>query len=492
MIGLSTSLYKKRSLPISVLSLLLLFALVAGSCNKDLKELNKGDFPLALSADKSKIVLEQKNDAADGVVFNWTSGTNKGTGAAITYLLKIDKQGNSFTKAQTEELGKAGLSKKYSVKDLNNLLLTKWSLTPGTEATLEARVYATVIDHPELSDSSEVLVIKVKSYKPVSETLYLLGDATPKGWNAGEATKMDLQPDQAGKFAWNGPLTPGDMKLITTLGQFLPSYNKGADDNHIVFREADADPDNKFTITKAGMYDVVVNLIDLTISITESAEAPYKRLWMLGDAIPTGWNIDNPAEMRVDSSNLFIFTYNEVLQAGEFKIPVATGNFGTDYYMPLVNNQPLTETGVHLVFGGTPDYKWKVTTPGPYKIKLDLQANTIKITPFTPFTQIWMVGDATPTGWNIDSPTPLTVDPSDPNVFTWTGTLNIGEFKLPVETGDWGGDFFMPVLNASGPGSTQMKLVPGGSPDFKWKITQAGNYKVTINQLYETISIQKQ
>ncbi len=37
-----------------------------------------------------------------------------------------------------------------------------------------------------------------------------------------------------------------------------------------------------------------------------------------------------------------------------------------------------------------------------------------------------------------------------------------------------------------------MKFVPGGSPDFKWKIPEAGNYTITINQLYETISIQKQ
>jgi hypothetical protein len=47
----------------------------------------------------------------------------------------------------------------------------------------------------------------------------------------------------------------------------------------------------------------------------------------------------------------------------------------------------------------------------------------------------------------------------------------------------------MPVINGSGPGSTQMKFIKSGSPDFKWRITQAGNYKVTINQLYETISI---
>jgi hypothetical protein len=40
-------------------------------------------------------------------------------------------------------------------------------------------------------------------------------------------------------------------------------------------------------------------------------------------------------------------------------------------------------------------------------------------------------------------------------------------------------------------GSTQMKFIAGGNPDNKWKIMQAGDYKITINQLYETISIEK-
>lgn len=470
-----------------MLALLLVF-----SCRKDYKELNKGNAPLQLSASSGKIVLNQKNDAADALVLSWTSGSNNGTNAGISYVLKIDKQGNNFQQALVEDLGKGGQSRKYSVKDLNSLLLTRWNLAPGTETGFEAKVVATIGDDAGTKDSSSVISFLVTAYKPVSTVLYLLGDATPNGWDAGNATPMVADPAQAGVFNWQGNLTAGEFKLITVLGQFMPSYNKGADNSHIVYRDSDDDPDEKITVSKSGLYSVSVNLLDLTIDVQESSEPPYKRLWMLGDAVPTGWDIQNPAEMRVDSSNLFVFTYNEILSAGEFKIPVATGNFGTDYYMPLSNNPAITETGVQLVANGNPDLKWKITDPGPYKIRLDLQAMTVSIKPFTPFTQIWMVGDATPAGWNIDNPTPLTADPGNPYVFTWTGQLNAGEFKLPVETGDWGGDFFMPVLNASGPGSTQMKFVPGGSPDFKWKITEAGTYKITINQLYDTISIQKQ
>jgi hypothetical protein len=228
------------------------------------------------------------------------------------------------------------------------------------------------------------------------------------------------------------------------------------------------------------------------ISVATAATPPYTRLWIVGDATPNGWNIDNPNQMRVDSSNLWMFTYNEVLNAGEFKIPVATGNWGTDFYMPVTNHPALTSTSVQFVPGGSPDNKWQITNPGPYKISLNTQNNTISIKPFTPYTQIWMVGDATPVGWNINSPQPMTPVVGDPYKFEYVGPMSAGEFKFPLSTGNWGCDYFMPVIDQSGPGSTQMKFIAGGSPDNKWRLTQAGNYQITIDQLRETISIIKQ
>lgn len=462
------------------------------SCKKDIYDVgNVGEQPLALSAVKDTLVLEEKDYGADAMVLNWTTGTNQGTNAAISYVLAIDVKGNDFKNAVTEDLGKNIYTKKYTVRELNELLLTKWNITPGTPTVLEAKITTSVANYESYSETS-VKEVKVTPYQPVTNTLYLIGDAAPNGWSADNATPLKGNADVPGSFTWQGLLNPGEFKMITVKGQFTPSYNKGADNNHLFYRTSDDQPDNKFVITKGGVYVVTVNLLDLSISIKEGNEPPYKQLWLLGDAVPTGWNIDNPTEMRVDSGNLFMFNYYGVLKSGEFKIPVSTGDFGTDYYMPLTNHPDLNLTSVQLTRGGSPDTKWQITNPGPYKIKLNLESMTISIKPFTPYTKIWMVGDATPAGWNIDNPTPLTADPADPNVFTYTGWMKVGEFKLPVETGDWGGDFFMPEVNGSGPGSTRMKFVPNGAPDFKWKITAEGNYKITVNQLLETISIQKQ
>jgi hypothetical protein len=486
-----SKLYKKSWQPL--LGCLLMLVVTTLSCRRENEmELNKGNAPLALSVNKNVVVLNEKDGANDGIVFTWTTGSNHGTSAGISYVLKIDKQGNNFQNAVVDTLGKANLTMKYSVQELNDLLLNHWKLEPGKEAVLEAKVIATVHSDPVTIDSTGSTSFKVTPYQPVTANLYLLGDATPNGWSADNATALKGSTVSPGVFTWQGMLTVGDFKFITKLGQFLPSYNKGIDNSHLTYRISDNQPDNKFHVDSVGNYSITVSLLDSSITISAANTPPYSNLWIVGDATPNGWNIDNPNKLRVDSSNLFVFSYNEVLKAGEFKFPTATGNWGGDFYMPLTNYQDLSLTGMQLVRGGSPDLKWKITTPGAYKIKLDLQTMTINIKPFTPYTQIWMVGDATPVGWNINSPQPMTPDATDPYVFSFTGHMNAGEFKFPLATGDWGCDYFMPVINGAGVGSTQMKFVASGNPDFKWKITEAGNYKITINQLYETISIEKQ
>lgn len=475
-----------------LLSFTLLMSILIIGCSKvDRMITNKGETPLAISSDKSDIELLEKNFNADGIQFVWTSGTNGGTNQSIAYTFVLDIADENNSDPIIENLGHAKYEYKYSVKDLNELLLNRWNITPGENAVLKAKVYTTLGTNDFYSDSTDWYTVNIRTYIPVTTTLYLIGGAAPAGWSAENAVAMDLSNVAPGKFTWRGVLNTGELKFITTLGEFVPSYNKGATDFNLVYRPTFDDPDDVFQIEEGGLYEIAVDLLNLTVSIVASADPAYSRLWMLGDAIPTGWDINNPAEMRVDQSNKFIFTYNEILSVGEFKIPVSTGDFGTDYFMPLVNNQDLSETGVQLVPGGNPDYKWKITEAGPYKIKLNIQEPSIIIEKFVPFEKIYMVGDASPVGWNIDNPYELTVNPNNPFEFIYEGNLNVGEFKFPVETGDWGGDFFMPMVNYQDLEETEMKFVPGGQPDFKWRITQAGTYRIVINQLYETIVITK-
>jgi hypothetical protein len=100
------------------------------------------------------------------------------------------------------------------------------------------------------------------------------------------------------------------------------------------------------------------------------------------------------------------------------------------------------------------------------------------------YKNLYLVGDAVPAGWDINNPTPMTINPENEFEFTWEGELKPGEFKIPVSKGNWSTDFFMPIENGEiDLSKTTCKLVKGGNPDQKWKITDntKGNYKLTVN-----------
>ncbi len=453
--------------------------------------------PLAISASDSNLVLSQVNQNATAITFNWTTGTNNGTNSAISYTFQVDKKGNSFANAISIDLGKQAYTLTYTTGQLNDSVLKHWGTAPGTAINLEARIIATVSGSSLPAQISNIKGITVTPYEPVSSTLYIIGGATPTGWDNNKSVALTTNPQTPGGFIYQGTLLPGNFKFITKLGSFLPSYNMGSGNTKLVFRTSDNEPDDQFTIDEASVYKIFVDLINLTIKIEKLAVSPYSKLWIIGDAVPKGWNISTPDSMISNPYNSFIFKYNQVLKAGEFKIPTAaTGDFGVPFYMPLANHPNLSQTGVQLVQNGGNDFKWNITNPGPYKITLNLLDMTIHIVPFQPYAKLWMVGDATPNGWNIDNPSSMTAT-SDPNVFTYTGHLNVGEFKFPVATGDWGTDFFRPYKNHPGIGESGAQFVkhgtaPDDTDDYKWYIPTAGNYTITLNQLYETISIVKQ
>lgn len=109
-----------------------------------------------------------------------------------------------------------------SVEELNDILRNHFGATAGENISLEARLTATVTERDEKQVSTTAF--SVTAYKPLTSTLYLIGSATPGGWSADDVTEMTRKDN--GIFTWTGRLVAGEFKFITTLGSFLPSYNK--------------------------------------------------------------------------------------------------------------------------------------------------------------------------------------------------------------------------------------------------------------------------
>lgn len=435
---------------------------------------------LKLTASATAVSLDQRNDAKTALTLSWTTGTNNGTGASISYVLQIAKQGSAFADALSMDMGKAVYEKSFSVAEFNALLLGHFGLEAGAETAFESRVVATVYDSPVKTATSPVVAFNATAYEPVSSTLYLFGSASSAGWNAANAIELTPDEDNPTIFSFRGALGTGEFKFITTLGNLLPAYVRGADDNHIVYRTTESQSDDKFTISEPAIYKIEVSLLDLTISTSKLELPAYENIYMVGSAAPNGWDITNATELVQDADNPFIFSYTGVMNPGEFKFPVnRNGDWGQDMYMML------SDSTMYLHHGGDPDdSKWSIEKKGHYIITLNLSDNTISIKR----TKLFMVGSATPIGWNIGEAIELSEDDTDGCVFTYNGPMVAGEFKFPVNrNSDWGQDMYMRISD------TEMYLHHGGDPDDnKWNITADGNYVITANVETLSISIQKQ
>lgn len=468
------------------------------SCKEDFGGIDYPDGPLALSVDESDVVLDVAVPESDAITFQWTPGSNFGSNAAIKYTFELAVRGANFDEAisSTHDQGNTILA--YRTAALNSLLLDDFGVEPGSSVELEVRVTAHVQAAGIVPQVSDAIVITVQTYKPVSSTLFLIGSATPNGWSADDPTPMNAMQGTPGGFMWQGNLVPGEFKFITTEGQFAPSYNRGENGSTLYFRESEDDPyDEPFHITEAGTYQIRVNLIARTIDIVEAEGPPYSELWFVGGF--TGWQF---APMVQDANDPFIFYYHAVLSsdAGSDEFKIATR---PDFDQSIVFLRPETNgqgvgTDLPVVSWSesenAADYKWKISD-GTYKIRLDLRENKIDIVPFTPYANMYLVGDATPNGWDVENATAMAKG-STAYQFIWTGALKAGELKFSCDKqADWNGAWFLALANGIEPtGDVEHILFsnPGSNPDNKWKIASAGTYTITLDQLKHTVIIEKQ
>lgn len=478
---------------------------VAGACgDNDYTELDKGFTELALTLSSESLNLEEANHTLDAVEMTWTTGQNFGTGNAISYTLELAEAGTGFENAyKAIDDMRQVYSWKPSVESLNTILCDHFGLRAGDAIDLDVRLTAAVVGMTELQTADASL--SAVTYKPVTPTLYLIGDATPNGWSADNATEM--QRTDNGVFTWTGNLTEGDFKFITDLGNFLPSYNNNGNGT-LVYRTEDSQPDDKFHIDEAHCYKVDVNLLTLTISITqtEGIEPPYSTLFFVGNE--TDWSF---WQMTQDPLDPFLFRIGVFFEkGGEFKFGTADGSW-ENMYKATVTNAPYTDTTMEFVKGYDPDNKWLLSdseTNLAYKICVDIRpgAERMLMRLFTPYSEMYLVGDATPNGWDIGNATPMTQDTDDPNIFTWTGHLNTGELKFSADKkDDWNGAWFMASSENEAPTGTeqtvifidksdnncqeQYKDISTGGVDLKWRVTEAGTYTITLNQLLQTVVI---
>ena len=89
----------------TIIGLSLLALVGMTGCEEDIV-LDKGESLLEVKLSSDTVWCDQRADAQEALQITWTSGTNQGTGAAISYFFEMDLKGNDFQGGIKYDIGK--------------------------------------------------------------------------------------------------------------------------------------------------------------------------------------------------------------------------------------------------------------------------------------------------------------------------------------------------------------------------------------------------
>lgn len=322
--------------------------------------------------------------------------------------------------------------------------------------------------------------------------LWMVGTATSGGWDIISSPQMTQDLENPMVFKATTYLKVGEMKIAQNNdGGFGQTFylRDATDDTKVVF----GGEDNKWTITEAATYDVTVNLLDMTIDIKKHyADFVVDHLFVIGDAIWSGWGFANSTVLFPDENGIckatlyleenkgFKFMAESDFEGLQFRAGDADVTLKNDVASSLVSSEDNRE-----------DTRFMVSESANYDIVCDVKNKTITLTKsayqdaHAKHAELWMIGTATPNGWQIDKGVLLKQDAENPMVYTATAELKEGEFKFIVNK-YMGFDQTAYVKDAA----DDSKVVYGGD-DNKWNITEAGIYDVKLNLANMTITVAK-
>lgn len=203
----------------------------------------------------------------------------------------------------------------------------------------------------------------------------IIGDATKYGWDKDKSSPLTQDGLNPSKFYYSAWLNAGSFKFLKQNSDWVPSWNKGADETSVIKRVSSSDPDAAFTVATSGNYNLVLDTAAMTLNMTamtETTPIPFNTLFIVGSASPNGWDVGKSIELIRNETNPFEFSYNGEMAIGEFKFPV-NRNWGwnQDFFMKT--------SDTNMFLGTSPDSKWNISEAGSYTITINVSSLTINI-----------------------------------------------------------------------------------------------------------------
>lgn len=240
----------------------------------------------------------------------------------------------------------------------------------------------------------------------------------------------------------------------------------------------------------------LVSLVGAALLCANSASADINKLWLAGDAMAYGWSLDDAVCILASEAAPEVYNGTVYLQGGkDFKF-LTTFDFGNEEW-GAAPDATLTDGRIDLAMGkdDTGYGKIQVAEDANYAITVDLTNKVATIVkaecqdPQLASPSYFMVGDATPNGWEVTLGTPLFQDQATPYVYTVTKqAMKAGSFKI---TRALKGGFDDPGRWLYAAADDATKVSADSEGDHQWQIAEDGNYDITMNVKDMTMTIAK-
>jgi len=362
--------------------------LVIMACKKETNTFYPNGSTPVLSSSKMAVAAKPADSLSNVLTLSWTDpmyATVKGT---EKYTIQIDSAGRNFSKA-VDVVVSGVLSDTFTAKQINTVALG-FGFSYNVPYNMDVRVVSSYANNNEQL-SSNVITISVTPYvvppkvpPPVSKELFLVGDATPGGWNnpvpvPTQQFEMIDSVDYGGVFNliggkqylilpvngdWTNKYAVADNSIAGLSGGGAFGYNLTANF---------PGPDN------SGMYTILVNFQAGTFSVTPYTQVLPDSLFLVGDATAGGWNnpvpVPNQVFSRINASQFSISVpltggkqylmlpvngdWTNKFAVANSSVPASGGAFG--YNLPTNFNGP-TADGTYTIVADFLNYHYTLTS----------------------------------------------------------------------------------------------------------------------------------
>jgi hypothetical protein len=447
--------------------------------------------PSKLTTENTSVTGTAATSTNHSNTFSW-SPSFPGYAGTVTYSLQYDSAGKNFVAPQQIAVGNSIYSKSLTQDDMNTTALTS-GIPIGSSGKVEYRIKGTTSSGAIAY--SNIVTVTITTFSPVPPNLYIVGDATPGGWNnpvpipSQQFTKVD-----AYTFSITIGLTTGKSYLFLPLngdwGHKYGGSTDGVSSAGTLLKDGAVPGSNTPAPATSGVYKIVVNFQTNTYTVTQ-IPVP-SNLYIVGDATPGGWSnpVPTPSQQFTPIDNVSYGIVINLTAGKSYLFLPVNGDWSHKY--GGATDGTASGGGVLLADNAVPGSNTPApSTTGLYMIIVNFATNSYTVTPYTGPSNLYIVGDATAGGWNNPVPTPS-------QQFTQTGNA---EFQITIPLTSGKSYLFLPVNGdwshkyggstdgtASGGGILLAdNAVPGSNTPAP---AASGTYTITVNFIKMTYKVQ--